>query len=148
MASKNQQLTVRRVTDSQITNLSDLLSDLSNLYVEIQSYGNLSEEIDWDEYPQIKQLKKFDLDSQALKFVLEKIRAQPFEMILFNLSTLLDNCADKSVEELAFNNKIQVGFNSTELLKEIDEYLSPNPQNYIGSGSILHQKIKDLLSNL
>lgn len=31
------------------------------------------------------------------------------------------------------------------LLKEIDDYLSDNPKNYMGSGSVLHEKIKDAL---
>jgi len=34
------------------------------------------------------------------------------------------------------------------LLKEIDEYLSPNPQNYIGCRSILHSKIISLLAKI
>ena len=32
-----------------------------------------------------------------------------------------------------------------EVLKECDEYLSPNPKNSIGTGSILHQKIQAAL---
>lgn len=33
-----------------------------------------------------------------------------------------------------------------ELLKEIDDYLKPNPKNYIGTGSILHQKVQEIVT--
>ena len=33
------------------------------------------------------------------------------------------------------------------VLEEIDKYLSENPKNYVGSGSILHTKIKECLSD-
>lgn len=32
-----------------------------------------------------------------------------------------------------------------DVLAEVDAYLSDNPQNYVGSGSILHQKIRDAI---
>lgn len=32
-----------------------------------------------------------------------------------------------------------------EVLDAIDNYLSPNPKNYIGCGSIIHQRVKYLL---
>jgi hypothetical protein len=34
------------------------------------------------------------------------------------------------------------------LLEECDEYLSPNTQNYIGCESILHSKMRDLISKV
>lgn len=34
------------------------------------------------------------------------------------------------------------------LLEECDEYLSPNPQNYIGCESVLHAKMRDLIGNV
>jgi len=34
----------------------------------------------------------------------------------------------------------------TEILKEIDQYLSDNPKNYMGSGSILHQKVQKAIA--
>jgi len=34
------------------------------------------------------------------------------------------------------------------LLEECDEYLSPNPQNYIGHGSILHTKMRDIIAKV
>ena len=40
------------------------------------------------------------------------------------------------------------GFEAIELLKEIDNYISPNPLNYIGFDSILHEKIKSILSKV
>ena len=35
-----------------------------------------------------------------------------------------------------------------ELLKEIDDYLSPNPKNHIYCQSVLHEKIKSVLSKV
>lgn len=37
--------------------------------------------------------------------------------------------------------------NMFSVLQEIDTYLSENPKNYVGSSSILHTKIKELLSD-
>lgn len=36
----------------------------------------------------------------------------------------------------------------TELLETIDSYLSPNPNNYIGCNSVIHSRIKQLLTEL
>jgi hypothetical protein len=35
-----------------------------------------------------------------------------------------------------------------DLVEECDAYLAPNPKNSIGSGSILHQKMRDLLKEV
>lgn len=51
-------------------------------------------------------------------------------------------------DTLDFNPKIKAGFDAIELLKEIDDYLSPNPKNHIYSQSVLHEKIKSLLSKV
>jgi hypothetical protein len=35
--------------------------------------------------------------------------------------------------------------NMYAVMQEIDEYLSSNPKNYMGSGSILHKKLKEAI---
>ena len=42
---------------------------------------------------------------------------------------------------------LEQGRRAIEILKEIHEYLQPNPMNYVGCNSILHGKIKDILFN-
>ena len=40
---------------------------------------------------------------------------------------------------------IQAAPKMYSVLKEINEYLSGNPRNYVGSGSLLHEKIVQAL---
>lgn len=132
---------VRRVTNEEIMRFADLLIDMSNLSNELDN-----SEIDWEDFPSLKILKGANLDSHALSVVLQKIKNSPFELIIFNLQVLLDNCADLEDDTLEFNPEIRKARKGLELLKEIDEYLSPNPLNHIYCNSILHEKIKTLLS--
>jgi hypothetical protein len=37
--------------------------------------------------------------------------------------------------------------NMYAVMQEIDEYLSSNPKNYIGSGSVLHRKVQEVIKN-
>jgi len=60
-----------------------------------------------------------------------------------NLAILLDNYQDKESEILAHPKWLMEMY---ELFEEIDQYLSGNPKNYIGSGSILHEKVKKFVS--
>jgi hypothetical protein len=64
-------------------------------------------------------------------------------IVPLNLGILLDNYQDKDSDILKHPKWIMNLFN---VLEEIDEYLSSNPKNYVGSGSILHTKIKNCLS--
>lgn len=71
-----------------------------------------------------------------------------FRRILWNCQTMLVNCADLSKDHLDFNEEIKAGQDAIELLKEIDKYLSPNPKNHIYCQSVLHEKIKSVLSKV
>lgn len=68
-----------------------------------------------------------------------------------NLQCYDPNVEVEEVEELAEmlnkSSEMETAIKEVlELFEELDEYLSSNPKNYIGSGSILHQKIKKYVS--
>ncbi len=66
-----------------------------------------------------------------------------FFRVHFGYQVLLSNACDPSEDSLQFKDWIK---QSIEVLSEIDEYISPNPTNYIGFDSTLHQKVKSVLS--
>jgi hypothetical protein len=80
---------------------------------------------------------------QVLKDVARKYPYRAF-IVPLNLGILLDNYQDKDSDILQHPKWIKEMF---AVLQEIDTYLSENPKNYVGSGSILHTKIKELLSD-
>lgn len=105
------------------------------------------EDVDFSEFELLKDFNQKD-SSEFLFSVLNEIKALYHEKALWNLETLIDNCADKTLDHLDFNPKINAGFDAIELLKEIDDYLSPNPKNHIYCQSVLHEKIKSVLSKV
>ncbi len=105
------------------------------------------EDVDFSEFELLKDFNQND-SSEFLFSVLNEIKALYHEKALWNLETLIDNCADKTLDHLDFNPKINAGFDAIELLQEIDNYLSPNPKNHIYSQSVLHEKIKSVLSKV
>lgn len=105
------------------------------------------EDVDFSEFELLKDFNQKDA-SEFLFSVVNEIKALYHEKAMWNLETLLDNCADKSLDYLDFNSDIKAGQEAIELLKEIDDYLEPNPKNNIYSQSILHQKVKYVLSKV
>ena len=57
--------------------------------------------------------------SEFLFSVVNEIKALYHEKAMWNLETLLDNCADKSLDYLDFNSNIKAGQEAIELLKEL-----------------------------
>ena len=105
------------------------------------------EDVDFSEFELLKDFNKKEA-SEFLYSVVNEIKALYHEKAMWNLEVLIDNCADKSLDYLDFNSDIKAGHEAIELLKEIDEYLEPNPKNNIYSQSILHQKVKSILSKV
>ncbi len=115
MAKVTRSLRIARVTETEISNLRNLLNDLQNLFGELNML-NLNE-IVIDKYETLKYLDENDSES-FLRGVCFAISNSNFEKTLFNLVILLDNCADLNLEYLDFNKDIKRGLELLELEKE------------------------------
>ena len=136
---------VSKTSHEQIKTVSEFLHELSWLNDDLRS-TNL-EYVDFSPYTILKDFDKKEIQD-FLNSVCCHAKNLFYEKVLMNCSTMLDNCADPNLEVLDFNPKIKAGFESIELLREIDNYVTPNPQNYVGFESILHEKIKLVLSKV
>lgn len=125
--SKTQQLTVAKIEESEVNELRTFLQDVGEKVKEFDQWeddcSKSNEEIG--------------------KMVRKTFPHRPAFIAPLNLDILLDNYQDKESDVLAHPKWLMEMY---ELFKELDEYLSINPKNYIGSGSILHQKIKKYVS--
>lgn len=122
--SKTQQLTVAKIEESELNELRTFLVDVGD---------------------KVKEFSHFEDDCEKSnveigKMVREIFPSRPAFVAPLNLGILLDNYQDKESDILAHPKWLMEMY---ELFAELDEYLSSNPKNYIGSGSILHQKIKE-----
>jgi hypothetical protein len=135
---------VAKTNQEEISRLNSLLNEIECMSKDFRS-GNDFSDLEWAGYEIFEELPKDDAE-KFLKVLCHKIAGIHFQIILFNCSTLLDNCADENQDTLDFNPTIKAGFEAIKLLKEIYDYLASNPKNHIYSESILHEKIKSLLS--
>jgi hypothetical protein len=107
---------------------------------ELENVRNYLQELD----NVIKDNEHYEEDDQINKEIADIARKYPARAFLIplNLAILLDNYQDEDSDFLQHPKWIVEMIN---LLKEIDQYLSSNNKNYVGSGSILHTKIKNCL---
>ena len=133
-------------SQEEISKLNSVLSEIEWLSKDFRS-GYDFNGIDWENYESLQDLPQ-DNAEEFLKVLCHKIAGNHFQRIFMNLSTLLDNCADLKQTTLDFNPTIKAGFESIDLLREIDDYLKPNQKNSIFSSSILHEKIKSILAKV
>jgi len=121
------QITVAKIEESEVNELRTFL----------QSVGEKVKEFDhWEE-------DCSQSNEEVGKLVRQTFPHRPALIAPLNLDILLDNYQDKERDILAHPKWLMEMY---ELFEELDEYLSSNPKNYIGSGSILHEKIKKYVS--
>ena len=125
--SKKQQLTVAKIEESELNELRTFLQDVGDKVKEFDHYAEDCNES----------------NEEIGRMVRETFPTRPAFIAPLNLGILLDNYQDKESEILAHPKWLMEMY---ELFEELDQYLSSNPKNYIGSGSILHQKIKKYVS--
>jgi len=142
-----------------ITNEAEI-KDLMNICVELEEFSkelnhynyediDLETEENKEHYKILYPIwKRADNMEEFMTECFKQFDIIHFRRILWNLSTMLVNCADLSKDDLDFNTEIKAGQEAIEVLKEIDNYISPNPDTYIGFDSVLHNKIKAILSNV
>lgn len=104
-------LKVAKTNDEEISRLHSLLNEIEWLSKEFRS-GNDFSDIDWGDYEQLSKLPN-DIE-EFLKVLCHTIAGNHFQRILFNCSTLLDNCADTNLDYLEFNPDIKAGLELLE----------------------------------
>ncbi len=120
---KKNQLTVAKIEESEIAELKSFLTNVGDKVKELDHWEDECEQS----------------NVEVGKIVRATFPHRASFVAPLNLQILLDNYQDKESDVLAHPKWLMEMF---ELFEELDEYLSSNPKNYIGSGSILHQKIK------
>lgn len=120
---KTHQITVAKIKESELNELRTFLQDVGEKVKEFDHW-----EIDCSES-----------NEEVGKMVRKTFPQRASFVAPLNLGILLDNYQDKDSDILAHPKWLMEMY---ELFEEMDKYLSDNSKNYIGSGSVLHQKIK------
>lgn len=128
MTTITKQLQVAKIEESEVNELRSFLQDVGDRVKDFEPW-----EDDCNES-----------NEEIGKLVRQTFPHRPSFIAPLNLDILLDNYQDKDSDILKHPKWIMEMF---ELFEEMDEYLSGHPENYIGSGSILHQKIKKYVSD-
>lgn len=137
---------VAKTNSEEISRLNSLLNEIEWLSKDFRS-GNDFSDINFEDYEILKDLPK-DNAEEFLKVLCHKIAGNHFQRILFNCSTLLDNCADENQDTLDFNPTIKAGFEALELLKKIDKDTSLHHLHEIRFEDKAHLEIKSVLAKI
>jgi hypothetical protein len=124
---KTTQLTVAKIEESELQELSSFL----------RTIGDKVKGFSWVVHDSLEFYQELG------KLVCETFPTRPAFVAPLNLSILLANYQDKESDILAHPKWIN---DLNNLLDELNKYLDANPKNYIGSGSILHNKIKEYIN--
>lgn len=138
---------ISKTNQEEISILNSLLNDIECISQDFRE-GNDFNDIEWEYYENLHSQFPTENIEDFFTCLVHFIAGSKFQRILMNCSVMLSNCADENQDTLDFNPKIKAGFEAIELLKEINEYLSPNAKNSICTSSIIHEKIKSLLSKV
>lgn len=111
-------LKVARATDKEIKQVNDLLNELEY----IGKYYRSEEVVDVvkENKDEFEVLSTFDLsDSEEfLRSICNYVYGIRHSCVIFNLWTLMDNCADKNLDTLDFNPTLKRGLELVELEKK------------------------------
>lgn len=101
---------------NEIQNIKNLLKECGWLADELKHT-----ELEYVDFSNFELLKDFNQKDAAefLFSVVDKIKALHHEKAIWNLEVLLENCADESLDYLAFNSDIEAGKEAIILLKEL-----------------------------
>lgn len=103
---------ISKTNEDEIFNFLGLLNAIEALSKDFYGGSDFSE-IDWGDYEEFLELPKDDSE-KFLKGLCGMLSKHHFQRILFNCSTLLENCADPDLDYLDFNPDIKAGL---EILK-------------------------------
>lgn len=118
MGTQTKGMTVARATDQEIKEVNNLLNELES----IGRYYTGQEVIDVvkENKREFKVLSGFDReDSESfLRSLCDYVNNTRHNCVMFNLFTLMDNCADLESDTLDFNPTLKRGLELVELEKE------------------------------
>jgi hypothetical protein len=100
-----------RTNQQEIDSLMKILNEVECLHKELISTN--FEDVDFSEFEIMSKFKTSD-SSSFLEDLLHHISYIHFKRILWNCSTLLDNCADPDLSHLDFNKDIKAGLKLLE----------------------------------
>lgn len=104
----------------EINDINDFLKECSWLSDEFKRSD--FEDMDWEEFEIFKKYDTKDIEG-FLSDLVRHAKSLFWEKAIFNLQTLLENCADKTLDHLDFNAEIKQGFEAVEILKECRDYM-------------------------
>jgi hypothetical protein len=102
------------IRKKQIDHIYDVLNDCELLAEQLAD--NYFDDIDFSDFTVF--FKKND-ESECFENVLRIIGNTRIKHAMFVLTTLMDNCVDKTLDHIDFNRKINAAFEAVELLKEM-----------------------------
>jgi len=114
-------LTVARATDEEISRVNDLLNELAAIH-RYYGYDNYYDAIteNENEFPVLSKIATDDHGAFVYNLcrLIDNMR---YEVVIFNLSVLMDNCAKKDSDILEFNNEITEAMALLEVKKESEK---------------------------
>jgi len=110
---------LKRTTEEEINKLTDFFNELTEYYKNHREDD--LDDVCWDDYNIISEFNHKNHE-YFLYDILKYLAYSKYDKILFNCSTLLDNCADKNLDYLEFNPDIKKGLELLEKSKQ-DEKL-------------------------
>jgi hypothetical protein len=115
MATSTSTLKLAKATEKEISQVRDLLNELSALN-KYYTYDEVIEVLkeNEEEFPVLSKLDTTD-NSEFLTDLCRHVANIRFECVMFNLSTLMDNCADPNLDHLDFNPDIKRGLQLLDL---------------------------------
>ena len=112
----NNKMKLAKSQPNEIQHIKNFLKECGWLKDELKH--TKLEDVDFSEFELLKDFNQKDA-SEFLFSVVNEIKSLYYEKAMWNLETLLDNCADKSLDYLDFNSNIKAGQEAIELLKEL-----------------------------
>lgn len=107
-------MTVARATETEIKQVRDFLNELGfiNRYFHNEALFAIKQNSD-----EFEVLSKFRTDEPEnfIEDICRYVDNIRHECVLFNLTTLMDNCADLELDHLDFNSKLKRGLELVEL---------------------------------
>lgn len=109
MPTKSIQMKLTATSQKEINSLMDILNEIESFTKYELSMCDLNSiELSKEDYPILSTFEK-DNTEEFLENLLKRLSNIHFQRILWNCSTLLDNCADPNEETLEFKPDIKRG---------------------------------------
>ncbi len=114
MATETVHMKVARATEKEIDNVRDLLNEIASLDQDFQHqyYFDAINE-NKEDFPLLSKIVTDDRDD-FIDNLARLVNNTFYDKVLFNLNTLMENCADMNADTLEFNERITKGLELLE----------------------------------